>query len=235
MQIAICDGNTARGDDLLHLVRQVLCDRPLSYAVRRYKRLDELLCDAEEGESFEVVFLAAEHIADTPTNIGQLLKDRGCSAWVVLTAENSELAVRGYDAGAVGFLVYPLGYEAVARVLDRLLRDTGAPCLTVRRNRTVTRVPLGEILYVESRNAKCIVHCRDAVEHVMYAHLDDIECRLADRRFLRCHQSYLVNMDHIVRADVQFEVSGGAVVSIRQRDQKRIRDHYLSYIERSQI
>lgn len=66
----------------------------------------------------------------------------------------------------------------------------------------------------------------------MYIHLDELEARLTDRRFLRCHQSYLVNMDHVRRVDSHFVVEGGASVSIRQRDLKVIRDRYLAYIER---
>lgn len=231
MRIAICDRRLAGGECLLRYLQAALCDTACSYSVRQYTRFEELLCDVEEGEGFDIVFADVEQTATDRFAPLYRLREKGCSARVVLTAKNADLAVDGYEAGVAGFLVQPFDRERVKAVLSRLVREAVQACLTVRHHRTITRVPYHEILFVESRNTKCIVHCRDAIEHVMYTHLDDIESRLTDRRFLRCHQSYLVNMDHIVRVDTHFEMSGGFTVSIRQRERKRIREHYLDYLE----
>ena len=57
-----------------------------------------------------------------------------------------------------------------------------------------------------------------------------IEGELGDRRFLRCHQSFLVNMDEILSVDQAFHLSSGDAVPIRQRELKRIRARYLDYL-----
>ena len=57
-----------------------------------------------------------------------------------------------------------------------------------------------------------------------------IEGELGDRRFLRCHQSFLVNMDQVQSADQAFHLSSGDAVPIRQRELKRIRERYLNYL-----
>ena len=41
------------------------------------------------------------------------------------------------------------------------------------------------------------MHCRDGQSYVIYKRLTNIEHELNDARFLRCHQSYLVNMNHV--------------------------------------
>ena len=56
------------------------------------------------------------------------------------------------------------------------------------------------------------------------------EEELDDERFLRCHQSYLVNMDHISQVDKQFILMTGEAVLIRQRDLKAMRQTYLDYM-----
>ena len=50
-----------------------------------------------------------------------------------------------------------------------------------------------------------ILHTADE-EYPLYMKLDDIEQQIADEksRFLRCHRSYIVNMDHITAVDEQF-------------------------------
>ncbi len=65
----------------------------------------------------------------------------------------------------------------------------------------------------------------------IYKKLNEIESELNDSRFLRSHQSYLVNMDYIIEAGNQFQLSTGDVVLIRQRHVKEIRNQYLKYNE----
>ena len=68
------------------------------------------------------------------------------------------------------------------------------------------------------------------VEYVIYKRLGDIESELNDKRFLRCHQSYLVNMNYIKNVDKHFELTNGEIVCIRQRSLKAIRQEYLDYL-----
>ncbi|MDY4429835.1 LytTR family DNA-binding domain-containing protein, partial [Evtepia sp.] len=63
----------------------------------------------------------------------------------------------------------------------------------------------------------------------IYKTLNTIEKELGDRRFLRCHQSFLVNMDHIRQIDKQFLLSNGDIVPIRQRGVKPVRQAYIDY------
>ena len=65
--------------------------------------------------------------------------------------------------------------------------------------------------------------------YTIYKKLSEIEQALTDRRFLRCHQSFLVNMRYIAKADKQFELTTGDVVLIRQRSLREIRQTYLDY------
>ena len=66
--------------------------------------------------------------------------------------------------------------------------------------------------------------------HVARGKLSDIEPHL-DGRFLRCHQSYIVNMDEIKDASDHFEMISGDIVPIRQREAAKIRNLYENYIE----
>lgn len=65
----------------------------------------------------------------------------------------------------------------------------------------------------------------------MYKRLSEIEQELNDRCFLRCHQSFLVNMDYILRADKEFTLTNGDTVSIRQRSLKMMKKMYLDYLK----
>ena len=66
----------------------------------------------------------------------------------------------------------------------------------------------------------------------MYRRLNDLEAELRDERFLRCHQSYLVNLDHVVKVDTAFGLDSGDTVGIRQRELRVMRERFLAYEQR---
>ncbi len=231
MKLALCDADKGRIDCLHRCVQVAMAEQALPYTVRQYAHVVELLCDIEEGVGYDAVFLDASLLISEGDAFFQTVRQKGYTAPIVLTSSKTSSAVDGYEWGVDGFLLYPYDAYRVKRVLSRLFCDVSQRVLTVHRHRTVTRIPFEDIVFIESCNTRCIIHCRHSTEYTVYAHLNDIEARLTDSRFLRCHQSYLVNMDYIVRADSAFEVQGGALVSIRQRDLRRMREQYLMYLE----
>ena len=148
---------------------------------------------------------------------------------IVLYSTSAECAVAGYDVGACGYLVRPLRADKIRACMDRITGRQGMCAYQVRRRRQVVSLPYEDILFVESRNAKCLLHLRKGEDCPVYKKLDEIEAALQDNRFLRCHQSYLVNLDYVARIDRQFELTTGDVVLIRQRSLKTVRQAYLDY------
>ena len=116
--------------------------------------------------------------------------------------------------------------------MDRLTHDFDISAYQVQQWNRLILIPYNDIQYVESSNSKCILHSKGGATYNIYKRLDTIEQELNDPRFLRSHQSFLVNMDYIRQADKHFELLTGDIVSIRQRDLKAIRQQYLDYIEK---
>ncbi len=120
--------------------------------------------------------------------------------------------------------------EKFERSMNRILRSYNVNVYHIKyRNQFIT-IPYYNIIYVESNNSKCIMHSIDGNKYTIYKKLDEIEIELNCKQFLRCHKSYLVNMNYIRQVDKQFIMSNGDCVSIRQRNIKTIRDKYLNYI-----
>ena len=132
--------------------------------------------------------------------------------------------------GASAYLLKPHSKEKFFAAMDRILERRRVDTYNIIRRGNIICIPYNEILYIESNNSKCTVHRTDEREYVVYKRLGEIEEELSDRRFLRCHQSYIVNMSFIVRADKEFVLSTGDVILIRQRSLNEIKREYFNYI-----
>ena len=98
------------------------------------------------------------------------------------------------------------------------------------------RIAYREIEYIESRRNVLLVFLENGEEYRVYAKLDDVEKELKGHGFLRCHQSFIVNMNRVRVAEDDFLMMSGAHIPIRQRGSRAIRDAYFGYLlERAEL
>ena len=71
--------------------------------------------------------------------------------------------------------------------------------LTLKIRSNIYIVPMGEILYMMSERHLIRVHTTMG-DYLYYARFDDVMPDL-DRRFSRCHRSYILNLDRIIFLD----------------------------------
>ena len=99
-------------------------------------------------------------------------------------------------------------------------------------NEGIRNVSLERILYIESRLHKLEFNIMEDVlnKYSLYAKLDDIENELADKHFLRIHQSYLVNMKHIVKISrYEAALNNGIKLEIPKARYKSVQEIFVSY------
>ncbi len=85
-----------------------------------------------------------------------------------------------------------------------------------------------EIAFAESDNHSIRIHLINGEKVVCGGKLGDLAAQL-DSRFLRCHQSYLVNMEHIADVGEDFILKDGRRVHIRTRERKAMADAYYRF------
>ncbi len=90
-------------------------------------------------------------------------------------------------------------FEAlVLRIYSDYMRLTGtsdALFLTIQNGGTVSRLPVGEILYIEASDKKLNIWTKRQCLSV-YERMSELEQKLG-AQFIRCHRSYLVNYTQI--------------------------------------
>ena len=229
MRIAVCEDNAIHRDIMEHLLNRYASERSFSFELVPYEYGMNFLYDMEEGSYFDAAFLDI-YMEDTMGNeIAHKLRAMGYQGEIVFLTASPDFAIESYDVDAGGYLLKPLDYEKLKMVMDRITRNITPSTYQIRQRATVTKVVYHEILYIESSNSKCILHTESGGAYTTYKTLNTIEKELGDRRFLRCHQSFLVNMDHIKQIEKQFLLSNGDYVPIRQRGVKPVRQAYIDY------
>lgn len=230
MYIAVCDDNSIDREIIMMLLQEYALEKSMHLDIAEYDSGINLIYDIQDGQTFDVLFLDIymENILGIDVAY-KLRKEIHYEGNIVFLTATSKFAVDSYEVDASGYLVKPIYYEKISAVMDKICQFYKSQTYSVRRHSNIVHIPIDEILYLDSSNNKCTLHQKDGKYHTIYKKLDEIQEELPPY-FLRCHQSYLVNMNYIKRADKEFELVTGDIISIRQRDLKRIRSTYLDYL-----
>lgn len=234
MRIAVCDDSSLDRELFVALLHHYFVNKPISNEIIQYENGVDLLHDVEDDMWFDIVFLDIYMNDLLGIDVAHKLRSLGYRGHIIFLTATADFAVDSYEVEALGYLLKPLSFEKLSHVMDRAIRAMTTNTYLVKNHSKIIRVPYHEILYAESMNSKCIMHCCNDQSYVIYKRLTTIEHELNDKRFLRCHQSYLVNMDHIHQVDSQFTLVTGDTVAIRQRDLKSIRQAVLHYLDKMQ-
>ena len=230
MRIAICDDNQLEVDLFKEHISGFLRRKgDYRYEISEYSAGYPLVEDVKEGKWYDVIVLDMVLEKENGLEIANQLRDIGYDGKIIFwTADDSHLQ-EAFDVGAMQYVVKGKEYGRIYRAIDEILSQMKDETLTFKFRGQINRLKYGEIEYVESRARVCHIFATDNRCFVTTCKLNDLEEKLSDKRFLRCHQSYLVNMDYIKDVEDDFIMEDGTLVPIRVRGRKEILDTYYDY------
>lgn len=125
---------------------------------------------------------------------------------VIFTTAYPQYAVDGFDLEAVDFLLKPFSFErfckAVNKAKDRFNANPTKPVngkITVKSDRRIYQINMGDILFVESCGDYVTIHCTDK-KLVVHGTMKSWDEKLQSSSFLKVHRTIIVNLqkiDHI--------------------------------------
>lgn len=222
--------NHSRGDAFS--VEEFSCPNDLEKRMEAV-RFDVLLCDISLGSAAADGQGAAEAPADRQ---GIEFVGRHASAdgflQVIYISGHVEFCSEVYTTDHAWFLLKPVAQADFNRALDKALENLeggfGGP-IGVMVEGDVVLVPPRSVAYLESHLRKVRIHA-DGEVHETYATLSKLEERLP-KTFVRCHKSFLINMDFAKRLERDRVVlTTGEIVPVSQRHRKGVREAFRAFL-----
>ena len=162
------------------------------------------------------------------------LKSRYPETRLVLTGAPPDDIEELFAMGALYFLYKPLregSMNRFASFLSSNAQEKAERHLLLKEKQQQTVIPYSKILYIASDKRKISVHQPNGVCSEGYRKLDDAQEELVGR-FVRCHQSFLVNMDYIRGiTEESFQLVGDISVPISQKRYWASKRQYVEYIK----
>lgn len=188
--IAICDDEPAH----IEKIRTILFD----YETVSYADPVSLLKAVSDGARFDVLFLDIMMPQLDGISLARELREYDVNMLIVFITSKIEFMQVGYEVRAFRYLLKEQiedGLPKIWRDIEKELSDRQDDYFTYESEHKTSRVPLGDILYFESRLRRIFIHTKTSEQTSLYGKLDEIAEKYS--AFIRIHQSYLVNRRYI--------------------------------------
>ncbi|HHW31114.1 MAG TPA: response regulator [Clostridiaceae bacterium] len=230
INIGICDDS---GEDI-RILSKALYEYDPSFQILAYTNGESLLSECEEKRIlFDIIFLDIYMPAQNGIEIARKLRETMKDVKLVFITSSNEHYPDAYDLFAFNYILKPLNTEKLNKILDRALADIAGERhqqISFKYKSTNYRVYCKDILYIESRDKTIYFYMADKSILQCYGKLDGIYKQLPEDLFIRCHQSYIVNISHITEVAESHFMVGKVAINISKKYIKDSKDKYFTYL-----
>lgn len=196
LKIAVCDDVC---DDRQWLISKIKEEYPYCHC-SAYKSGEMLLWDFESGIHFDILFLDIFMEGMSGVEVARRIRLSDPNMFIIFVSSSNDFYRESYDLYAFNYLIKPLKMDKVTEVLHRAIYYLNKDSDQVVRfsfNNSFHIVRCSQLLYMSSDKHVVNFHLIDGECLKSYGKLDDFVSQLPLENFVRCHQSYIVNLKHV--------------------------------------
>lgn len=233
LKIAICDDVKSYMDILEKNILAWAAQKGINVKVRKFDGGKPLLHCIDDNGMFDLIFLDIAMKRMNGLEVASQIREHDYITAIIFISQYDDYYKEAYDVHPFHFLSKPIGQNLINHVMDSFMqmKMQDKETYSFHVNKAQYTLHLSEILYFGSERRKIIIICKNAT-YMFYGKLDDVQRQLENKniRFIRIHQSYLVNMKHIREYRyTDLIMSNGDVLLISRDRRKNVRSiHMLS-------
>lgn len=142
---------------------------------------------------------------------------------VIFITSYQEYAFQAFNLDAIHYLLKPVSTEKLYHALDKALKwaaQNDCKTIAISKWNSTQRIFIRDILYCEAIDHKIFIHTATK-NYDYFGTLEALQKKL-DKRFFRCHRSYIVNLNYVINKekDMATVVGGDKILVSRRRQQE---------------
>lgn len=226
IQIASCEDNADIRESLAKFFEKFQQEEGISISVDFFENGEQLL--GRKKVDYDIYILDI-HMGDDNLNgmtLAQSIRKYDDKALIIFLTSLTRYLKEGYKVKAYRYLTKPVSYSEFKYEMSSAIGD-------IRRNENnyislighskYNKVMLNDIYYIETDGRKSLIHTRKGDILCSYS-ISTLSNMLKDKDFYRCHNSYLVNIEHIDSIDNRVVYVNGVEILISRNKMKGLKE-----------
>ena len=234
VKVAFCDDDLSVLKELSVLMDRYRVERNQDITYAAFHSPLELMAEVERGTGLDIIFLDVLMPGQNGISTAKEIRKHDTSVKIIYLTSSAEYAVDSYSVGAYFYQLKPIWQESFYRLMDSVLsecRRDEENSLILRSKTGITRLDLDKLQYCEVIGRTLLFHRKDGDVLDSGGKLDDLCEQLKDYDcFIRCHRSYLINMDYVQNITSKaVTMTDGTQIPIPHGKYSELKDKFFSY------
>ena len=198
ISIAICDDLEAERIGLARMVQSYARAHGVSVRLHLYPSGESLLAALRGPEPIHLLFLDIYMPGLSGVETARRIRSAGDQLSIIFVTASQDHGLESFEVQACDYLVKPIRAEEVSACLDWYFSHIPEHlrALSVYSEGEWQQIPLASIRYIDVYGHRSHIHTPRGVITTRRG-LDDLESAIESQDFLRCHRSFLVNLNYV--------------------------------------
>ncbi len=232
-RLAVCEDDTAVREAIRRFCDEVLTEARIPHEITGFSTVEELEASfaVQDGQP-HLLLLDIEAGKKTGMELAKEMRNREDERSIIFITGYEKYLAEGYDVQPLHFLLKPINWEKLKTAILRDWKLRHRPeVLLLQKGKSMIRIPFRDILYVEaSGNHRITITQREGSE-VFQSGLMEAEQLLPPDQFVRCHKSYLVNLNHVKKINkMSFIMDDSHHIPIGRTYEKKCQEAVLNHV-----
>lgn len=234
--IAICDDDAVFAQTFHEKLAAVLSSKSIDAEIEVFHSTAAFLHQAESGQPFDLIFLDIYLGAENGYYFAKKLRGEHIDVDIVFITTTQDYAVAGYDVSPILYLVKPIQTEQLAYAIELFLKKHRPKQIILNLSGETISLNIADILYIEVYGHTTCLHLVSGESRKLRLPLNKLEQQLPSSVFIRSHQSYLVNMGHILSITrYQLTLSTGLNLPISQSKYLNLQNSFILHMKQQKL
>lgn len=230
--IAILDDNRIHLEYTHRIISDYLTSHQIEADVASFQDSGELLAKVSENVSFDVVFLDIELEEEFGIDVAKQINQLNSSIQIVFLTGHLHYATDIFETQHCYFVLKSELEERIPAVFDKLQTMMSKEILNIKVKSQHLILEQKEIAYIERDLRVSTIHC-DGEDYRVSDKLADLLSQLNRQMFIRCHTSYIVNLNHIQQYRRQeIVLDHDIVIPVSRTYQKEVKRSLMEWAEK---
>lgn len=236
LKIAICDDIKEFREDIEKKIQIWSVEKGINISIRKFDGGAPLLHCISDNGMFDMIFMDVELGEANGMEIAARIREGDYITAIVYVSQYEDYYKEAYNTHPFHFLSKPIKQNRIDEVMNAYMemKKHNLETFSFHINKSKYTIWISDILYFNSEKRLINIICRNEA-FTIYGKLKEIEKQLADKnsKFLRIHQSFLVNMRYIREYRYsEVVLSNGETLLISKENRKRVREMHMLLMDR---
>lgn len=234
IKIAICDDEKYHLNLLENMLKNILNKNNLEANIFKFSSSYEFLeFQKNSFIAFDLILLDILMDGLNGLDLAKEIRNLDLEVKILFISTSKDYILDGYDVHAYNYLLKPVSYFKLEYVILDFIdnfNNLKNNLFTVKNKQSIFRINLDNIIFFESKLRKINIVFSNYSEISFYDKLDNIEDALISKNFIRCHKSYLVNLNYIKKIENSKIITlNNNIIPISRSYLKKTKDIFFEY------